>query len=629
MATVSNTNPAEQQEFPELLATYEVELHNRGELTVFEILLLMKKWCELDPQQSLDRREQGLVDYTLDKLTTRMASLLSLWTSCEDIHLSPADLSELIIYKEAFASIFMASGFRGFAHLKTYLAQKQSNGTLAIPQSKLILLFLMLPIDDLDEQLLELAKKLPQEFYIVLMLAWVNSRYVYTAFGDKVRQQMFLQSDVLASVNANETFIRYFFNAWMHCAYAEGNNRLHLKRNINKMIVNFLQQQGFAQTKLAPRPQRDKPLMLVIHERIEKGHAMYRSYVPYFRHLSDKFQLVSMAQVDLPVELAESVFFQHLKIEYTSDLKQIINMIQQVQPDVIYYPSLGMQHWTGLLCNMRLAPMQVISCGHPDSSQSQTIDYLYYGPDVPFIRSECSEKIICLKNYKFKSWPHDELIGNELSISLKKDGLFHIAINCTVMKLSAQFMDCLEQLQQEFGDRVRFHFFHSMRGFLALQTEVVIKRRLPSALVYSAKNYGDFLQLLKTCHLSLSPFPFGNTNSIFDATVVGLPVVALKQPRMAGYTDFLVLQAFGLEELGIAENVQQYMDKARSLIKEPEVYNKHRETVRAAVQSYLQLPESDQFDASFAEALYATYKEHQKGSRKWVFCWDGEELLKR
>jgi hypothetical protein len=130
MANVSNTSPEEKPEFPELLATYEVELHNRGELTVFEILLLMKSWAELDPQQSLVRREQGLVDYTLDKLTTRMASLLSLWVSCEDIQLNPSELSELIIYKEAFASIFMTSGFRGFAHLKTYLAIQQPNGNL-------------------------------------------------------------------------------------------------------------------------------------------------------------------------------------------------------------------------------------------------------------------------------------------------------------------------------------------------------------------------------------------------------------------------------------------------------------------------------------------------------------------
>jgi predicted O-linked N-acetylglucosamine transferase (SPINDLY family) len=487
----------------------------------------------------------------------------------------------------------------------------------------------MLPIDDLDEQLLGLAQKLPQEFYIVLMLGWVNSRYVATNFGDKVRQQMFLQSDVLSKVNANQAFITYFFNAWMHSAYAEGNNRLQLKRNINKMIVNFLKQDDFFKNNSPEKPQRDKPLMLVIHEHVAKGHAMFRSYVPYFKHLADKFHLVSLADTDLPSMLRDDIFSKHLKVEDVADLRQIIDMVHELRPDIIYYPSLGMKHWTLFLSNIRLAPMQVMSCGHPDSSQSQVIDYLYYGPDVPFIRAECSEKIICLKDYKFKSWPHEELEGRQLSISPTEDGRIHIAVNSTLMKLTPRFIDCLEQLQQEFGDKILFHFFHGMLGFLALQTEVVIKRRLPSAFVYSAKHYGAFLQLLKTCHLSLSPFPFGNTNSIFDATIVGLPVVALKQTRIAGYTDFLVLQAFGLEQLGMAENIDQYMDKARTLIKDPEVYARHRDAVRLAVDIYLKQSKSEQYDASFAEAMYATYQIHQKGSHKWTFCWDGEKLIAR
>lgn len=608
------------------LARLEVEIHNRGELSADEVQSLLRKWCALDPKLWVDNRDNGCIDYQLDTLCTRTATLLSLWASCEDIHLTQSDLSELILYKESIACIFLNSGFRGFAHLRSYLAVKQVNGELSIPQAKLTLYLLFIPLDELVPDYFQLAQKLPKDIYVILMLGWLNCREVTTSFGEQARQKMFSQSEILTKVNANQSFITYVYNAWMHCAYSEGHGRLQLKKNINQMIVNFLHNMKLDQIKAVSKPARAKPLMLVIHERISKGHAMYRCYVPYFKHLADKFELVSMAEEELPEELKGDIFRKHLQVSDSTDLTGMIKDISNLAPDIVYYPSLGMRQWTGFLCNLRLAPMQLMSCGHPDSSQSKVIDYLFYGPDEPFVRGECSEKIIHIKDYKFKSTFHDDLKGLELSMAPKDDGKFHLAINCTVMKLSAAFFDCLEQINLEFRDKVQFHFFHAGLNFLALQTDVMIKRRLPQAKTYSGLPYGKFLQLLKTCHLSLSPFPFGNTNSIFDATVLGLPVVAMKGQRIAGHTDFLVLKEFGLEQYGIVDTQQEYMDKIRRLLTEPKYYQSHSQAVFEAVQHYLTKNQEDTSDPCFADAVYATYMLHQKGSKKRVFCWDGEQL---
>jgi hypothetical protein len=608
------------------LARLEVEIHNRGELSPDEVQSLLRKWCALDPGLWVANKDNERTDYQLDNLTTRMATLLSLWASCEDIHLTQSDLSELILYKEKIAGIFLNSGYRGFAHLRSYLAVKQDNGELSVPQSKLILYFLFIPLDELDASYFQLAQKLPKDTYVILMLGWLNCREVTTAFGEQARQKMFSQSDVLAKVNANQSFITYVYNAWMHSAYSQGLGRLQLKKNINQMIVNFLHTQKLDQFQLRAKPATAKPLMLVIHERINRGHAMYRSYVPYFKHLADKFELVSMAEESLPQELEGEIFSRNIQVTDSTDLPAIIGSINELAPDIIYYPSLGMKQWTGFLCNLRLAPMQVMSCGHPDSSQSKVMDYLFYGPDLPFVRGECSEKIISIKNYRFHSAFHDDLKGLELSIAPRDDGKMHLAINCTVMKLSADFFACLELINKEFGDKVQFHFFHAGINFLALQTDVMIKRRIPLAKTYSGLPYGQFLQLLKSCHLSLSPFPFGNTNSIFDATVLGLPVVAIKGQRIAGYTDYLVLKEFGLEQQGMTDTQQEYLEKVRRLINDPVYYQTHRQAVAAAVQHYLLKKQDAQFDPSFAEAVYATYQLHQKGSKKRVFCWDGEQL---
>lgn len=615
-----------KHDFPSLLTSLEMELHNRGELTALEIKELMTAWLSLDLLDAVMKMDASQSDYNFDKIATRMASLLSLWSSCEDIELTQSDLSELITFKEAFATVFLCSGFRGFAHLKSYLAVRQPNGTFSIPQNKLIIYFLLVPIDELDNNYFELAQKLPKDIYVILMLGWLNSRYVMSPFGEQVRQKLFLQSDILAKVNANHSFIIYLFNAWMHCAYAEGNNRLQLKKNINQMIVNFLNQNGYVQSKLSERPKRNKPLLLVVHERISKGHAMYRCWVPYFRHLANYFELVSLAEEDLPEELLGNIFGRHLKITDAINLESIVSMIEKVKPDLIYYPSLGMKKWTGFLCNMRLAPMQLMSGGHPDSSQSKVIDYFFIGPPMPFIRGECSEKVICAKTYVFKTVPNDELKGYELSILPPSDGKIHIAVNCTPMKLSASFMKCLEELQVEFGEKVQFHFFHAAERGLALQLNVVIKSRLKTAKVYSGQTYGDFLKLLRQCHFSMSPFPFGNANSVFDAIMLGLPVVAIKGHRLAGYTDYLVLKEFDLDQLGMVENRDQYIQTARKLITDQDYYQNYRSAINDAVQRFNSMEYDDYFDSNFADAVYATYLIHHTNSKKRLYCWNGEKL---
>ena len=74
-----------------------------------------------------------------------------------------------------------------------------------------------------------------------------------------------------------------------------------------------------------------------------------------------------------------------------------------------------------------------------------------------------------------------------------------------------------------------------------------IKRRIPEATVARYTNYREFLETIATCDLSLAAFPFGNTNSTVDTSLLGLPTVALFGPEPPAQTDKRVIEAAQLQ----------------------------------------------------------------------------------
>lgn len=51
-----------------------------------------------------------------------------------------------------------------------------------------------------------------------------------------------------------------------------------------------------------------------------------------------------------------------------------VERIAATRPDMVYYPSIGMDPNIIALVNLRLAPIQIISLGHPATSNTDTID---------------------------------------------------------------------------------------------------------------------------------------------------------------------------------------------------------------------------------------------------------------
>jgi hypothetical protein len=613
----------QRNEFIELLkkiSQLELEIHSRGELTFSEVTSLLKDFYFFGTTMY----GQGLCNHIADSTYTRLAALLSLWASCEDIQLSLEDMCEFLLYKEIISSIFYSSGFRGFTHLKTYLAERTPEGNFTIPQNKLVIYFLFVHIDDVDPYYLSLAKKMPDTVFTVLMLGWLNCSVVLTPQGENNRKYLHQHSNLLVKINPNQAFMSSVMNAWMYCSYSPSSNKRDVKKNINKMIGNFLRSSGLMISKTRIVEKRAKPRLLVLHERAGRNHAMFRCYLPFFASMAEFFDLYSLAEQDLTDELSQQVFPRHQQIADVRDLQAIVDVVTDIAPDIIYYPSLGMSHWTIYLANLRLAPMQMMSCGHPDSSFIDTIDFLYFGPVMLGAEHCASENIMQSNSFKFISMAHSDLPADLLNIQKHNDSVTHIAINCNAMKLSSEFVQSLQQLKVEFGSAIRFHFFPAGAGMVNDGFRSMLKKQFPDAETYPPMPYSDFMMAIGKCHLSLSPFPFGNTNSTVDALLLGLPVLALKGYEFCSYTDYLVMESFGLAEYFMSDSVEAFLDHVRKILSDNHYYlecvQKVKEMKIADRIRYDNKPDND-----FGEFVFNVYKKLNmyKSTKHKVVTWNG------
>ena len=117
--------------------------------------------------------------------------------------------------------------------------------------------------------------------------------------------------------------------------------------------------------------------MLIPLERFHSHHAMYRCWAPSIRDLRRHFDLVGMVREEDIDKPGQEEFDRVITIPSEMPLATIVKLAQEVEPNFIFYPSIGMSHWTIMMAGLRIAPIQVMAHGHPATSMWPTIDYAY------------------------------------------------------------------------------------------------------------------------------------------------------------------------------------------------------------------------------------------------------------
>ncbi|MDY7020543.1 MAG: tetratricopeptide repeat protein [Cyanobacteriota bacterium] len=290
---------------------------------------------------------------------------------------------------------------------------------------------------------------------------------------------------------------------------------------------------------------------------------------------SEKFELfgyyTNLKQDDC-TEVAQKAFNTFVKGPLL--LEQWCKIIQRDRLHVLIFPEFGMDSITLQLGCLRLAPIQMTSWGHPETSGLPTIDY-YLSSDLmepDNAQDQYTEKLVRLPNLSIHYTPLNisPITRTKAEIGLRENEVMFWCCQ-SLYKYLPQHDDVFPQIAQQLKN-CKFVFIKYMNDDSERVTDI-FSQRLSIAFDQfglNAQDYCVFLPPLKarlfagTTALSdvfLDSIGWSGCNSSLEAITCDLPIVTLPGELMRGRHTFALLKMMGLKET-IAKNKQDYISIA-------------------------------------------------------------------
>ncbi|MGM9516473.1 hypothetical protein ACS5PK_19655 [Roseateles sp. DB2] len=543
---------------------------------------------------------------------TRIAAAITCLVNAPAFRLTESQFAALCGRKATLEAIFDLSGFDGPAHLMRFHAKKNADGSLSMTGQQAFFLSLFYSLDQLPPELVQAIVQLPPDWQLMLTMGWLTSPFVHSAVGEANRSALFAAHERLrqSTMAPHATALLGLSSAWMHCSYADSPLKHALKASLNSVWRRVDEVNGVKARSRAYR-KTEQPLLVVVAERMRSGHAMHRSYAACIEQLRPRFRVVCVVHEQYYSPDTASLFDDVVTFKGINSLASMAGQLVRLQPDLIYYPSLGMSEWTPPLAALRFAPIQFMTLGHPAPAMMDTIDYSLVQAGHGEAAHEFGMKVL-----ERKAWgsfvAHEELDVSKIQRGHPDDGKLHVAINSSQMKLSPRFLALVERLERESPRPLHFHFFASASGISYDQVEALLLPRFRHMTLHPPRPYGQFLEQLARCDLALAAFPFGNTNSTVDTCLLGIPTVAYVANEVLSIGDRDVLRMVGMPDWLVSTTDDGYFQVAMKLIQEDDTRHSLAEQLRTIdVAGRLFAPPRPEDKTEFVDAVWWMYENHE------------------
>ena len=292
-----------------------------------------------------------------------------------------------------------------------------------------------------------------------------------------------------------------------------------------------------------------------------------------------------------------STFTQNLP-----SLKDWANAVLDSKLDAILYPEIGMHALTLQLAHLRLAPLQMVSWGHPETTGIETIDYFISAEEFEDKASVSaySEKLLTLPGL---GCTYDPLQIKSETVDLTPQGVQaqRIKLLCpgTVFKYSPEYDWTFVQIAKKLNSQNQPQQINSNAHpyqFVFLYREAasaeLLKARLQKAFLTEGLDLAQwsvfipwmspqaFYGLMHQADLFLDTLGFSGFNTAMQAVECGLPIITLEGRFLRGRFASGILKRISMKEC-IASTAQEYVDKVVQLASNAA----DREAVRAKLRA--------------------------------------------
>ena len=263
--------------------------------------------------------------------------------------------------------------------------------------------------------------------------------------------------------------------------------------------------------------------------------------------------------------------------------------------DIIFYPEIAMSPRVYFLAFSRLAPAQVVSWGHPETTGINTIDYFL--SSVLFERKNSSKKysenLVCLKEFPLYYDPPKNikpLLGRSNFNLPKKNHLY----GCpqSLFKLHPDFDEILAKILEKdpegyivfIGGKNKHEFWAESlkkrwsKTFPILNKKVFFTKRL---------SLNEFISLCNCVDVLLDPIYFGGGNTFLESMIVGTPTITMPGTYLKANITAAAYKQMKIANSPIVKNPKEYVNLAVELAKNQKKNLLLRKNLKKRANKYL------------------------------------------
>jgi predicted O-linked N-acetylglucosamine transferase (SPINDLY family) len=320
-----------------------------------------------------------------------------------------------------------------------------------------------------------------------------------------------------------------------------------------------------------------------------KNHTIGRLMQGLIANLSrDRFAVTVLSSATKSDEITESIrrhADQFLTVPL--DLPAARRLIADQELDVLLYTDIGMDPFTYTLALSRLAPVQCVTWGHPDTTGIETIDYFLSSElfETEEADQHYTESLVRLKNlpaYCYRPVPSGPFKGRDY-FSLPADGHLYACLQ-SVFKLHPEFDDLVGGILRRDPKAILVMsegYYPHWREILLKRLRVSLADVLDRIQFLGWLKYDDFINLNAISDVLLDPMHFGGGRTSYEALSFGQPIVTLPSQFLRGRMTLAMYKKMQLLDC-VAETPQRYVDIAVKLGTEPDYRAEIRSKISAA-----------------------------------------------
>ena len=337
----------------------------------------------------------------------------------------------------------------------------------------------------------------------------------------------------------------------------------------------------YPQIALPKPPAADEPVRVGIVSGFFRDHTVYRLFIEGWLGRLDRkrfkvFGYHTAERCDPATAKAASACDRFVHSPLSIDAWQ--QAIQSDSPHVLIYPEIGMDPVAAQLAALRLAPVQCVSWGHPETTGYPTIDYFLSSDlmEPADGQDHYTERLVRLPNLSIYYEPPDlsPTVLNRADLGLRADAVVYWCAQ-SLYKYLPQFDDVFARIAKDVGN-CQFVFIEYPGS---ANVNGLFRSRLASAFAAHGLNSADccvilprldrsrFVAAIGLCDAVLDSIGWSGGNSTLEGLAHDIPIATMAGPLMRGRHTMAILQMMGATET-VTESVDDYVAVAVRLAKD-------------------------------------------------------------